>query len=287
VCTIFGAVKTMKTVALPSGETVPALGQGTWMMAEKRGRRAAEIAALRLGVELGMTLIDTAEMYADGGAEELVAEAVGDRRGDLFLVSKVLPQNASRTGTVAACERSLKRLNTDRIDLYLLHWTGSHPLAETVAGFEALMKAGKIRHWGVSNFDTEDMQELFAISGGRACATNQILYNVKRRTPEYDLIPLLAQHDIPVMAYSPLEQTRLPVKNALAKVGAKHNATSFQIALAWLLRQDGMIVIPKASSDAHVRDNFAALKIELDADDLAAIDAEFAPPSKKRPLESL
>jgi diketogulonate reductase-like aldo/keto reductase len=234
-----------------------------------------------------MTLIDTAEMYADGGAEDLVAEAVGGQRERLFLVSKVLPQNASRDGTIAACERSLKRLGTDRIDLYLLHWTGSHPLAETVAGFAALMKAGKIRHWGVSNFDTEDMQELFAVPGGRACATNQILYNVKRRAPEYDLIPLLAQHRIPVMAYSPLEQTRLPMKNALPKVGARHNATPFQIALAWLLRQDGMIAIPKASSDAHVRDNFAALKIELDADDLAAIDAEFAPPSKKKPLESL
>jgi diketogulonate reductase-like aldo/keto reductase len=257
------------------------------MMAEKRAGRAAEIAALRLGVELGMTLIDTAEMYADGGAEELVAEAVGGRRGDLFLVSKVLPQNASRAGTVAACERSLKRLKAGVIDLYLLHWTGSYPLAETVAGFEALTKAGKIRHWGVSNFDTEDMQELFAVPGGAACATNQILYNVKRRAPEYDLIPLLARHRIPVMAYSPLEQTRLPVKNALAKVGVKHNAAPFQIALAWLLRQDGMIAIPKASSDAHVRDNFAALKIELDAEDLAAIDAEFQPPSKKRPLESL
>jgi diketogulonate reductase-like aldo/keto reductase len=202
-------------------------------------------------------------------------------------VSKVLPENASRAGTIAACERSLKRLGTDRIDLYLLHWRGSHPLAETVAGFDALMTAGKIRHWGVSNLDTEDMEELFAIEGGRACATNQILYNVKRRAPEYDLIPLLAQHRIPVMAYSPLEQTRLPTKNALAQVGAKHNATPFQIALAWLLRQDNMIVIPKASLDAHVRDNNAALKIELDAEDLAAIDAEFKPPSKKKPLETL
>jgi diketogulonate reductase-like aldo/keto reductase len=277
----------MKTVALPSGETVPALGQGTWMMAERKSKRAAEIAALRLGVELGMTLIDTAEMYADGGAEELVAEAIAGKRDRVFLVSKVLPENASRAGTVAACERSLKRLNTDVIDLYLLHWRGRHPLAETLAGFESLMKAGMIRHWGVSNFDTGDMEELFALTGGRACAINQILYNVKRRAPEYDLIPLLAQHRIPVMAYSPLEQARLPLKNALAIVAAKHGATPFQIALAWLLRQDGMIVIPKASSDAHVRDNFAALRIELDADDLAAIDAEFTPPSKKKPLETL
>jgi diketogulonate reductase-like aldo/keto reductase len=277
----------MKTVTLPSGEMVPALGQGTWMMAEKKARRAAEIAALKLGVELGMTLIDTAEMYADGGAEELVAEAIAGTRDRVFLVSKVLPENASRAGTVTACERSLKRLRTNVIDLYLLHWRGRHPLAETLAGFEALMKAGKIRHWGVSNFDTDDMEELFALTGGRACATNQILYNVKRRTPEYDLIPLLARHRVPVMAYSPLEQTRLPLKNALARVGGKHNATPFQIALAWLLRQDGMIVIPKASSDAHVRDNFAALNIHLDADDLAAIDAEFQPPSKKKPLESL
>jgi diketogulonate reductase-like aldo/keto reductase len=277
----------MKTVTLPSGEKVPTLGQGTWMMAERRDRRAAEIAALRLGAELGMTLIDTAEMYADGGAEELVAEALGARRRELFLVSKVLPENASRAGTVAACERSLARLKTDVIDLYLLHWRGPHALAETLAALEALMKAGKIRHWGVSNFDTEDMEELFALAGGTACAANQILYNVRRRAPEYDLIPLMAKHRIPVMAYSPLEQTRLQVKGALATVAKRHGATPFQIALAWLLRQGGTIVIPKAGNEKHVRENAAGRDIALDAGDLAAIDAEFKPPTRKRPLESL
>jgi diketogulonate reductase-like aldo/keto reductase len=277
----------MKTATLPSGEGVPALGQGTWMMAERPARRADEIAALKLGIELGMTLIDTAEMYADGKAEELVAEAVGGARDRVFIVSKVLPENASRPGTVAACERSLKRLKTDRIDLYLYHWRGPHPLAEAVEAFETLMKAGKIRHWGVSNFDTEDMDELFALSGAHACATNQILYNVKRRAPEFDLMPLLAAHKIPVMAYSPLEQARLSATSALARIGAKHKATPFQVALAWLLRRDSMIAIPKASTEAHVRENHAALNLKLDADDLAAIDAEFKPPSRKRPLETL
>jgi len=281
----------MQTVLLPSGEKVPALGQGTWMMAERRDRREAELAALKLGIELGLTLIDTAEMYADGKAELLTGEAIksmgAGARDAVFLVSKVLPQNASRAGTIAACEKSLKRLGTDRLDLYLLHWRGKYPLAETLAGFEALLRAGKIRHWGVSNFDAADMEELFALSGGRVCATNQILYNIKRRAPEFDLIPWLAQHRIPVMAYSPLEQTRLPVKNALARVAAKHKATPFQVALAWLLRQQNIIVIPKASSEAHVRENRAALDLKLDADDLTAIDAEFKPPSRKKPLETL
>ena len=280
----------MQTVTLPSGEKVPALGQGTWMMAERAARRADERKALKLGIELGLTLIDTAEMYADGEAETLVAEAISDLgaggRDRAFLVSKVLPQNASRAGTVAACERSLKRLGTDRIDLYLLHWRGPHALAETLAGFEALMRAGKIRHWGVSNFDTDDMQELFALAGGGACATNQILYNLVRRGPEFDLLPWLAAHKIPVMAYSPIEQTRLPVKGVLARVAAKHDATPFQVALAWLLRQE-MIVIPKAGSEAHVRENHAAPNLKLDTSDLAAIDAEFKPPSRKRPLESI
>ena len=277
----------MRTVSLPSGESVPALGQGTWMMAERKSRRADEMAALRLGVDLGLTLIDTAEMYGDGAAETLIAEAVGGAREKLFLVSKVLPENASRAGTVAACERSLKRLKTDRIDLYLLHWRGPYGLAETLAGFEALMKAGKIRHWGVSNFDTRDMEEVLALAGGGTCATNQILYNVKRRGPEYDLIPLLTEHRIPLMAYSPLEQTRLPVKNALARVGKKHDATPFQVALAWLLRRGDTMVIPKSGNVEHVRQNHAALNVTLDNDDLAAIDAEFTPPGKKRPLEML
>ena len=277
----------MKSAALPSGEKVPALGQGTWMMAERRDRHAAELAALKLGIELGMTLIDTAEMYADGKSEILVSEAIAGRRDEVFLVSKVSPQNASRAGTIAACEKSLKRLGTDRLDLYLLHWRGPHALAETLAGFDALRRAGKIRHWGVSNFDTEDMEELFALSGGHACATNQILYNVKRRGPEFDLMPWMAARKIPLMAYCPLEQTRLPTKNALSRIGAKHKATPFQVALAWLLRQTNTIVIPKASSDKHVRENRAALDLKLDAEDLATIDAEFKPPTRKIALESL
>jgi diketogulonate reductase-like aldo/keto reductase len=277
----------MKTATLPSGEKVPALGQGTWMMADRSIRHEAELAALKLGIGLGMTLIDTAEMYADGKAESLVGEAIAGRRDDVFLVSKVSPQNAGRAGTIAACEQSLKRLKTDRLDLYLLHWRGPHVLAETLAGFEALMRAGKIRHWGVSNFDTEDMEELFALAGGRACATDQILYNVKRRAPEFDLIPWMAARNIPVMAYSPLEQTRLPVKNALSRIAAKHNVTPFQVALAWLLRQENTIVIPKAGNVEHVRQNHAALDLTLDADDLVAIDAEFKPPTRKTGLESL
>jgi len=277
----------MKTATLPSGEKVPALGQGTWMMAERRDRHADELAALKLGIGLGMTLIDTAEMYADGKAESLVGEAIAGRRDDVFLVSKVSPQNAGRAGTIAACEKSLKRLKTDRLDLYLLHWRGPHALAETLAGFEALMRAGKIRHWGVSNFDTQDMEELFALAGGRACATDQILYNVNRRAPEFDLIPWMTARNIPVMAYSPLEQTRLPVKNALSRIAAKRNVTPFQVALAWLLRQENTIVIPKAGNVEHVRQNRAALDLKLDADDLVAIDAEFKPPTRKIGLESL
>jgi len=277
----------MRTVRFPNGDSVPALGQGTWRMAERPERRNEEIASLRLGIELGMTLIDTAEMYASGKAESLIADAIHGARDHVFLVSKVLPQNASRRVTLAACEASLKRLKTDRLDLYLLHWRGEHPLADTVEAFEDLLRAGKIRQWGVSNFDTDDMRELFALGGGRACATNQILYNVNRRTPEYDLIPMLASHKIPVMAYSPLEQTKLPLKSALVQAAKKHNVTPFQIALAWLLRQKGMIVIPKAGSQPHVRANVAALGIKLDADDLAAIDKDFRPPKRKKRLETL
>lgn len=277
----------MHTVTLPSGEKVPALGQGTWQMAERADRRTEEIAALRLGIQLGMTLIDTAEMYANGRAESLVAEAIAGARDHVFLVSKVLPQNASRAVTIASCENSLKRLKTDRLDLYLLHWRGPHPLEETVSAFDTLKKAGKIRHWGVSNFDTEDMEELLALRGGGACATNQILYNVKRRASEYDLIPLLASRAIPVMAYSPLEQSRLRTMGALSTVAAKHKATAMQVALAWLLRMRNVIVIPKAGSQDHVRQNMKALDVQLDNADLALIDKEFPPPKKKRALETL
>jgi diketogulonate reductase-like aldo/keto reductase len=274
-------------VTLPTGETVPALGQGTWQMAEESGRRSQEVEALRLGVQLGMTLIDTAEMYGEGASEELIAEALGSERDRLFLVSKVYPHNASRKGVVEACEGSLKRLGTDRLDLDLLHWRGGVPLEETVAGFEELRRSGKIRHWGVSNFDTEDMEELFTIEGGKNCATNQVLYNVTRRGPEYDLIPWMMERRIPLIAYSPIEQGRLPKSGILQSIGRNHDATPYQIALAWLLQKPGIIAIPKASSPAHVRDNHRALDIRLSPDELSAIDAEFPPPKRKSPLEMI
>ncbi len=274
-------------VMLPAGEAVPVLGQGTWQMAESANRRAQETQALRLGVELGMTLIDTAEMYGEGAAEELVAEALADQRERVFLVSKVYPHNASRQGVVQACERSLKRLRTDRLDLYLLHWRGAVPLEETVAGFEELRRSGKIRHWGVSNFDAEDMEELLQLPGGENCATNQVLYNVTRRGPEFELIPWMAARRMPLMAYSPIEQGRLPRSGALQAIGERHGASPFQIALAWLLQKPGVVSIPKASSTDHVRDNHQALQIRLSPEDLQAIDAEFPPPRRKRPLEML
>lgn len=276
-----------RTVTLPAGEAVPALGQGTWQMAADPRRRADEVAALRAGLDLGLTLVDTAEMYGEGAAEELVAEAVAGRRDEVFLVSKVYPHNASRRGVVEACERSLRRLATDRIDLYLLHWRGSHPLAETVAGFDDLVRAGKIRHWGVSNLDTDDMEELAAVPGGGACATNQVLYNVARRGPAFDLLPWMRKRGMPLMAYSPVEQGRLPAGGALARIAERHGATPFQVALAWLLAQPGVIAIPKAGRPGHVRDNHRALELTLDEEDLAAIDADFPPPRRKRPLEML
>jgi diketogulonate reductase-like aldo/keto reductase len=274
-------------VTLPSGETVPALGQGTWQMAETASRRKQEIEALRLGVELGMTLIDTAEMYGEGASEELVAEAIVGQRDRLFLVSKVYPHNASRQGVVQACERSLRRLKTDRLDLYLLHWRGSVPLEETVAGFEELRRSGKIRHWGVSNFDTDDMDELLRVPAGENCAANQVLYNVTRRGPEFDLIPWMTEHRMPLMAYSPIEQGRLPRGGVLQRIGQKYGASPFQIALAWLLQKPDVIAIPKASSPDHVRDNHRALEIRLSPEDLDAIDAEFPTPRRKRPLEMI
>ncbi len=274
-------------VILPSGEAVPALGQGTWQMAEDPSRRKQEIEALRLGIELGMTLIDTAEMYGEGAAEELVGEAIARQRDRVFLVSKVYPHNASRRGVVQACERSLKRLGTDNLDLYLLHWRGDVPLEETVAGFEELRRSGKIRHWGVSNFDTDDMEELVHIADGGRCATNQVLYNVTRRGPEFDLIPWMAQHQMPLMAYSPIEQGRLPRSGALQAIATRYDASPFQIALAWLLQQPGVTAIPKAGSPDHVRDNHQALQIRLGSDDLQAIDAEFPPPARKRSLEMI
>ena len=277
----------MRMTKLPSGEVVPALGQGTWYIGDLPARRATEVAALRAGMDLGMTLIDTAEMYGDGAAERLVGEAIAGRRDSAFIVSKVLPHHATRRGTVAACEASLKRLATDRIDLYLLHWRGGVPLEETLAGFADLQRAGKIRHWGVSNFDVDDMRELDSVAGGAAVAANQVLYNLTRRGIEFDLLPQCAAGGVPLMAYSPIEQGRLLRDPTLAAIASRHQATPAAIALAWVLRQPGMIAIPKASSEAHVRDNRAALDIQLNEDDLAALDRAFAPPRSKQPLEMI
>ena len=275
----------MRTVGLPSGEQVAALGQGTWYMGDRKTEAAREIAALQLGIDLGMTLIDTAEMYADGGAERIVAQAVAGRRDEVFIVSKVYPQNASRDGVPLACERSLKRLNTDRIDLYLLHWRGGHPLAETVAAFEKLKQDGKIRHWGVSNFDTADMKEL----GGAACAANQVLYHPSSRGIEYDLLPWCAANTVAVMAYSPLAHTtsRLLRSPALIAVAKRHGVTPAQVAIAWGLRHPHVISIPKASDPAHVRENAAAIDVVLTAQDLGEIDAAHRPPARKQALDLL
>jgi diketogulonate reductase-like aldo/keto reductase len=248
---------------------------------------AEVVAALRLGLDLGMTLIDTAEMYGEGGAEEVVARAISGRRDGVFLVSKVYPHNATRRGTVAACEHSLKRLGTDRLDLYLLHWRGEGPLAETLEAFAALRAAGKIRHWGVSNFDTDDMTELWALPGGGGAAANQVLYNLTRRGIEWDLLPWCRERRVPIMAYSPVEQGRLLGKRALAVVARRRGATPAQVALAWVLRQEGVVAIPKAAQAAHVRENRGALDLELAPDDLAALDSAFPPPRGKRPLEML
>jgi diketogulonate reductase-like aldo/keto reductase len=276
----------MRTVRLPDGTEVPALGLGTWHMGEHSGAAMAEAAAVKLGIELGMTLIDTAEMYGNGAAEKVVAEASQGQRDKLFIVSKVYPQNASRTGVPAACERSLKRLRTDRIDLYLLHWRGSHPLAETVEAFEALRAAGKIRYWGVSNFDTRDMEELVRVPGGVQCASNQVLYHVGSRGIEYDLLPWCTEHKIPLMAYSPLGQGgRLLQSKALATVAKRHNATPGQIAIAWSMRHGNVITIPKASDLRHVRENAAAGAITLSDADLATIDAAHPEPGRKQSLD--
>jgi diketogulonate reductase-like aldo/keto reductase len=276
------------TTKLPSGETVPAFGLGTWRMGESKSKRKDEVAALRAGIDLGMTLIDTAEMYGDGGAEQIVAEAVAGQRDAMFIVSKVLPSNATRRGTIAACERSLKNLHTDRIDLYLLHWRGGAPLHETVEAFAELKRAGKIRHWGVSNLDISDMAELAALPGGNGVATNQVLYNLARRGIEYDLVPWCRRHNIPIMAYSPIDQGgRLLRQAALKEIADQHDATPAQVALAWLLRQDGMIVIPKAGTVAHARENRGALDLRLTKDDLALLDRTFPAPKAARPLEML
>jgi diketogulonate reductase-like aldo/keto reductase len=279
----------MRTVTLPGGETVPAIGQGTWYMGERRGEAVREAEALRLGVDLGMTLLDTAEMYANGGAEEVVASAVAGIRDRVFIVSKVLPQNASRAGVAAACERSLKRLRTDRIDLYLLHWRGGHPLAETASGFEVLKAAGKIRYWGVSNLDTADMNELLGVPGGAGCTADQVLYHPDSRGIEFDLLPWCSEHGIPVMAYSPLGHNvrRLLGSTALQAVARRHGVTAAAVAIAWGLRGGNVISIPKALDPAHVRENAGAAEIKLTAEDFAAIDAVHRPPSRKAGLDLL
>ncbi len=270
------------TLTLPSGIPVPVLGQGTWKMGERRDRRDREVAALRLGIELGMTLIDTAEMYADGGAEEVVREAMAGRRDEVFLVSKVLPSNASRAATLRACEASLKRLGTDRIDLYLLHWRGGVPLGETVEAFETLKAQGKIGAWGVSNFDVDDMEELAVRTD--ACAANQVLYHLGSRGIEFDLLPWQRQRSIPLMAYCPIGEGDLAADPRLKPVADRHGATPAQVALAWTLRDGGVIAIPKASQEKHVRDNRAAADLRLTDEDLAELDAAFPPPRRKVPL---
>lgn len=277
----------IRTIALPSGTHMPTFGLGTWRMGEDAHRRADEVAALRHGLARGFALIDTAEMYGDGEAERIVAEAVGPRRANVFIVSKVLPQNSSKHGTIAACERSLKRLNTDRIDLYLLHWRGSPPLSQTVAAFAELKAAGKILNWGVSNFDIDEMRNLSTVDGASACAANQVLYNLSRRGIEYDLMPFCRKRGIPLMAYSPIEQGRLLTHPGLREVAKRHGVTAAQVALAWLLRQETIVTIPKATTLKHVDDNLTALTMRLTPEDLATLDRHFPPPTQAKPLDML
>lgn len=277
----------MKTVALPSGERVPALGQGTWNMGEKKDARAEELATLRLGLDLGVTLIDTAEMYGEGKAEELIGEAIAGRRDATFLVSKVYPHNATRKGAVAACERSLKRLRTDRIDLYLLHWRGTVPLGETMEAFIALQKAGKIRNYGVSNLDLEEMQELWSVAGGAGVATDQLLYNLSRRGIEWDLLPWLRKRRVVMMAYSPIEQAKLLRNPKLVDFAKRCDRTPAQAALAWLLANDDIIAIPKTGKRERLKENVGALDRPLTKEQLAELDRLFAPPQGPVPLQML
>jgi diketogulonate reductase-like aldo/keto reductase len=279
----------MKTVSLRDGERVPVLGQGTWRMGENTRARKDEVAGLRLGIELGMTLIDTAEMYGDGGAEKVVADAIDGQRDRVFVVTKAYPHNASRTELPKACERSLKRLRIDAIDLYLLHWRERYTcLMETVEVFEKLRGAGKIKRWGVSNFDVEDMKELWSVGNGTNCAANQVLYNLENREIESGLLHWSRENKIPIMAYSPVGHGRGLLENAtLKKIAKRHEATSAKIALAWVLRQTGTIAIPKASSEKHVRDNARSIEIKLTKEDLAEMDREFPPPKSKQSLPTL
>ncbi len=263
------------------------LGLGTWHMAEDARRRDDELTALRLGLDLGLAVVDTAEMYGDGDAETLVGEAIHGRRDDVFLVSKVLPSNAEADATVRACEGSLRRLGTDRLDLYLLHWLGPTPLEETLDGFATLVDQGKIRHWGVSNLDHDGMAELVAIAGGDAVATDQVLYNLSRRGIEWDLLPWCQDRGLPLMAYSPIEQGRLLDHPALRAVAERHDASPAQVALAWVLRHDGVLTVPKAGTPEHVRENCGALELQLTDEDLGELDVAFPPPTGPQALEML
>jgi diketogulonate reductase-like aldo/keto reductase len=276
--------RTVPRIELPAGEAIPVLGQGTWGMGEGKHPRKEEERALQLGIDLGMTLIDTAEMYGDGGAEKLIGEATRGRREQVFLVSKVLPNHATAAGTIEACERSLRRLRTDYLDMYLLHWRGTIPLENTMNGFERLKRAGKIRYWGVSNFDVGDMEDLVTFLEGSTCQTNQVLYSLKRRGVEYDLLPWCQERHIVIMAYSPIERGLLIEHPTLRNLAARHGATPAQLALAWVLRKN-VNAIPKASTPEHVIENRDALKVTLTPQDLAQLDAAFSPPDHKVPLE--
>lgn len=283
----------MRMVALPDGSEVPALGLGTWRMGERASSRADEIAAVRQALEMGYRLIDTAEMYGEGGAEEVVGSALAGavtdgavRRDDVFIVSKVYPHNASRRGVAEACRRSLDRLGVDCIDLYLLHWRDEDPLTEIVDGFEALRADGRIRSWGVSNFDIDDMIELWGEAGGRRCAANQVYYSASQRGVEFDLMPWQRQRRIPLMAYCPIDRGAAAGNATFAAIGAARGVTAAQIALAWVLRQPDVIAIPKAVQVEHLRENFAAATIELTAQELDAVDRVFRPPTRRRPLKT-
>jgi diketogulonate reductase-like aldo/keto reductase len=279
------SVPAMRHIMLPAGEKIPVLGQGTWHMAEVRERRKEEIAALRLGLDLGLTVVDTAEMYADGQAERLVGEALAGRRDEVFLVSKVVPAHATRRGTIEACEASLRRLNTDRLDLYLLHWRGSAPLWQTVEAFVELSERKRIRYWGVSNFDVMDLLDLWEIPGGPDAQTDQVLYNLARRSPEYQLLPWCRERNLPVTAYSPIEQGRILSHPAVRGVAERHECTAPQVALAWVLRQRLVCAIPKSGSRAHVQENAAALGISLQPADLEELNLAFPAPLEAQPLE--
>ena len=276
----------IQTIELPDGLRIPALGQGTWRMGEDASRRAEETAALRTGIDLGLTVIDTAEMYGEGETERFLGEALQGLRDRVFLVSKAYPQNASRARLRKACEASLKRLKTGTIDLYLLHWRGGVPLAETVEAMEGLREDGLIARWGVSNFDADDMEDLLE-AGGDGCSTNQVLYNLSRRGPEYDLLPLMEKLTVPVTAYSPVEQGRLAGHSALDEVAKRHEATGLQVALAWLLLRPDVLAIPKAGTVAHIEENRAAAELTLSDQDLKDLDRAFPPPTKKVSLAML